>query len=107
MSRKLRLDMRVPSSWSISPIAGINGLMFISLNIADAWLTKQVLAMGWQEINPIVRTYGTNMMVKGFLALAIALALVRFGKTKLLWTLNAFMSAVVLWHCAGLLHLIP
>ena len=99
--------MRVASISRISPTIGINGSVFVGLNIADAWLTKQLLAIGWWEINPIVNTYGSNIIIKGLLALAIALALVRFGKTKLLWALNAFMSAVVLWHCAGLFHLIP
>lgn len=80
----------------------IGGLLFIGLNIADAWLTNQVLEAGWHEINPVVSSYGTNMVIKGFLALAIVVALVRFGKTRLLWLLNIFMLAVVLWLGAGL-----
>lgn len=101
------VEMKLPSSQSLSPTAGINCVLFVGLSIADAWLTGQLLTIGWWEINPIVLSYGSNMVIKGFLALAIALALVRFGKTKLLWPLNLFMMAVVLWHCAGYFHLIP
>lgn len=83
-------------------IDDINGLIFVGLNVADAWVTKQVLAIGWQEVNPIISAYGTNMVIKGFLALAIVLLLVRFGKTKLLWVLNLCMVVVVLWLGTGL-----
>lgn len=81
-------------------------LLFVGLSVGDAWLTNQLLAAGWQEINPVVRPYGTNTIIKGALALAIALALVRFGKTKLLGILNIFMLALVLWLTAGLLHIL-
>lgn len=81
-------------------------LLFVGLSVGDAWLTNQLLTRGWQEINPIVRPYGTNMLIKGALALAVALALVRFGKTKLLRILNMFMLVLVLWLSAGLLHIL-
>ena len=81
-------------------------LLFVGLSVGDAWLTNQLLTRGWQEINPIVRPYGTNMLIKGALALAVALVLVRFGKTKLLRILNIFMLVLVLWLAAGLLHIL-
>jgi len=81
-----------------SRVAICNGLLFIGLNIADAWLTKGLIAMGCREGNSIVVAYGTNMVIKGFLALAIVLALIRFGKTKLLWILNICMLVIVLWN---------
>ncbi len=96
--------MRLPSSHSISRAAIISGLLFVALNIVDAWLTRQLLGLGWQEINPLVIHYGANIWIKGFLAIAIALALVAFGKTKLLWALNICMFAVVLWLCGGLFY---
>jgi hypothetical protein len=74
------------------------GHVFVSLNIADAWLTNQLIAMGSHEGNPIVVTYGYNMLVKALLALAVVLLLVRFGKSKLLWVLNICMLAVVIWN---------
>ncbi len=89
---------------SISPTDVINLLLFVGLNIGDAWLTSQVLDSGWQELNPIVRLYGGNMVAKAFVALATTLVLVRFGKAKLLWILNIFMLVLVLWLSAGLLY---
>jgi len=71
---------------------------FVSLNIADAWLTNQLIAMGGREGNPIVVAYGDNILVKAFLALAVVLLLIRFGKSKLVWALNICMLAVVFWN---------
>jgi len=89
--------MRSPSIGTPTLAGGINGLMFIGLNLADAWVTKQLLAHGGGEANAIASTYGDDMLIKGFLALAIALLLVRLGKAKLLSVLNICMVAVVFW----------
>lgn len=79
-------------------------IAFVGLNLADAWLTEQLIAAGGGEANRLVRAYGSNMLlIKGFLALAIALLLVRFGKAKLLFALNLCMVAVVLWTWGWLL----
>jgi len=75
----------------------VSGLLFIFLNVADAWVTKQLLAHGGSEANTIVSAYGSNMLIKGLVALAIVLILVRLDTTKLLWVLNMSMVAVVLW----------
>ena len=96
--------MRLPSSHSLSRATVISGLIFVGLNIVDAWLTKQLLGLGWQEINPFVVHYGANIVIKGFLASAVVLVLVAFGKAKLVWVLNICMFAVVLWLGSGLLH---
>ncbi len=89
---------------SISVTAEISVVLFVGLNIGDAWLTKQLLAIGCQEANPLVSGYGANMVIKGFLALAIVLGLGWSGKAKLLWILNICMVAVVLWNTGWLLY---
>ncbi len=79
-------------------------ILFVGLNVADAWLTEQLLTAGGGEANPLVSAYGSKMLIiKGFLALAIALLLVRFGKSKLLFALNLCMVVVVLWTWGWLL----
>lgn len=82
-----------------------SAIAFVGLNVADAWLTKQALDIGSREANPIVAPYGDNMLIKGLLALAIVVALVKFGKSKLLWVLNIGMLGVVLWNGIWLLQL--
>ena len=82
---------------TVNLTSGINGLVFVGLNLADAWVTKQLLAHGGSEANVLVSLYGSNMLIKGFLALAIVVVLVRLGKAKLLWVLNVCMVVVVLW----------
>ena len=81
-------------------MAIVSGLLFIGLNVADAWLTRQALAMGAFELNQVAVHFGDSMLIKGLLALGVVLALVRFGKPKLLWPLNLGMFAVVLWNSA-------
>lgn len=81
-----------------------NSLVFIGLNVADAWLTKQLIAIGSWEGNPIVASYGDNMLIKGVLALAVVLILARFGRLKLLWVLNVAILAVVFWNAAWLFN---
>ena len=72
-------------------------VLFVGLNVADAWLTRELIAVGGAEANPLVSLYGSNALIKGFLALAIVLILVRLDKAKWLKVLNIGMVAVVLW----------
>ena len=85
--------MRLPSTANNRT----NGLMFVGLNLADAWVTKQLLAHGGAEANPIASVYGSSFLIKGIVALAIVLILAGLGKGKLLKVLNICMLAVVLW----------
>jgi hypothetical protein len=81
-----------------------SSFFFISLNLVDAWLTKQAFAFGETELNPFVRffNFGDNLLVKGLLALAITLILWRVGKSHLLRYLNILMLTVVFWNTAVL-----
>lgn len=84
------------------------GLLFILLNIADAYLTKTGLSMGLAEGNPLVVHFASSMIAKGLIALAIVIGLYWFGREKSLWWMNLIVLAAVLWnfaHCAAL-HLI-
>ena len=85
--------------------AFVNGLVFIGLNVADAWLTKELLDIGSYEGNPLVTGYGSIVWFKGLLALVIIFLLLWFGKARLLWVLNICMLAVVLWNTGWLLYL--
>lgn len=78
-------------------------VLFVGLNLVDAWLTKELIAAGGGEGNPIVSAYGGNTLIKGFLSLAIALLLVGFGKARLVWMLTMCMVLVVLWTGGWLL----
>jgi len=85
------------------PQLTINGSAFISLNLADAWLTKVLIASGGGEANPLVSTYGADILIKGLLASAIVIVLIGLGKARLLPVLNICMVAVVLWTGGWLL----
>ena len=79
-------------------------VLFVALNLVDAWLTKQAFALGETELNPVVSYfgYGDNLVMKGLLALAIALVFWRFGKSHLFRYLNILMLLVVFWNSAVL-----
>ena len=89
--------MRLATTVTPKLVDSTNSLIFVGLNLADAWVTKELLAHGGSEANPIVSAYGSNALIKGFLALAIVLILVRLDKAKLLKVLNIGMVTVVLW----------
>ena len=97
--------MRLPTVTARGRFLGHIGFMFLAfvgLNIADAWVTKQLLAHGGGEANPLA-VYGSDMLFKGLAALAVGLVLLRFGKLRLLKVLNICMVAVVLWSGGWLL----
>ena len=56
------------------------GILFVALNLADSWLTKQALALGMIEFNPIVRHfgYGDSLALGLLLPLAIIPILLYF-----------------------------
>jgi len=97
--------MRLPLREPLRLTAAISGSLFVGLNVADALLTERLLAIGGAEANRMSIFYGglasgaygySLVIVKGFLALVIVVALVWFGKSKLLWLLNIGISVVVL-----------
>ena len=75
-------------------------VVFVGLNIADAYLTKMSLMAGAIEINPLMTGIGSSMISKGLLGLVIALALYYFGKESMLWLLNIALFGIVLWNSA-------
>ena len=75
------------------------GLVFVGLNILDAQLTGTALVLGASELNPIAATgFGSSMLLKGLLSLAIAIALVLFKRGRLLKPLCFGMLLIVLWN---------
>jgi len=81
----------------------MNGLLFIGLNLADAWFTGELIALGDGEANSIVSAYANSLIIKGLLSLAAVTILVATGKAKLLGLLNVCMLLVVIWNGGWLL----
>jgi len=75
------------------------GIGFILLNVVDAYLTEEALAMGAVELNPVGILWG-NMVVKGLIAVAIVAALCLCKKEKLLFPLSLGMAAICFWNFA-------
>lgn len=74
--------------------------LFVTLNVLDAYLTKSALAVGAMELNPVMTTIGSSMIIKGALAIVLVFLLFYFGKERTLWPLNLMLFGVVLWNLA-------
>jgi len=79
-------------TWGRWPPASI----FVLLNVVDARLTTQLLNHGGAEAVWWSSHFNSNAMVKGLLALLVALLLIRFNRAYLLNWLNIGMVFVVL-----------
>lgn len=74
-------------------------VIFIGLNILDAWLTGAALGAGSYELNPFLGArFGSSMLVKGLIAAGIVMALVMFKRDRLLKLLNFGMILVCAWN---------
>ncbi len=79
-------------------------VVFIGLNILDAWLTRVALGLGSQELNPFLGArFGSSMLVKGLIAAGIVLALVSFKRDRLLKLLNVGMVIICAWNGLAIL----
>jgi ABC-type transport system involved in multi-copper enzyme maturation permease subunit len=77
----------------------LNGAIFVGLNLADAQFTKIALADGAIEIMPFAQFFGSSLLAKGLLALAVVALLVLFRKPKLLRPLNIGIGTLAAWGC--------
>ena len=84
-------------------------VLFVGLNIFDALLTKTSLAMGAAELNPIAVSFGSSILFKALLAIAIIVPLYYFGRERLLWLVNFGLLGIVVWNLQilGMLNLSP
>jgi hypothetical protein len=79
-------------------------VVFIGLNILDAWLTGLALGAGNYELNPFLgMKFGSNMLVKGLISAGIVAALVLFKRGRLLKPLSLGMSIICTWNCVTVL----
>jgi hypothetical protein len=79
-------------------------VVFIGLNILDAWLSGLALGTGHYELNPFLGTrFGSNMLVKGLISAGIVAALVLLKRDRLLKPLSLGMSLICTWNCVVVL----
>lgn len=75
------------------------GIVFIELNILDAQLTGLALSLGSSELNPILGSnYGSNIMFKSVVSIAVIAILLWCNNGRLLKYLNFGMCAIVVWN---------
>jgi len=75
-------------------------IIFVLLNVTDAYLTKMGLAAGAIEINPLMPAIGSSILFKGLIAAALVGVLYFFRKERILWLMNFVLFGVVVWNSA-------
>jgi hypothetical protein len=74
-------------------------VVFIGLNILDAWLTGIASAAGNYELNPLLgMRLGGNILIKGLISAGIVTALVLFKRGNLLKPLSLGMLVICVWN---------
>jgi len=73
-------------------------ITFVVLNVTDAYLTQLVLALGGIELNPLAVPFGSSMLARGMLAVAVGTAILFAGKRGWLRSLNVMILWVVVWN---------
>lgn len=73
-------------------------MIFVGLSIADAYLTQLVLAAGGVELNPLAVPFGSSMLARGLLAVAIVATISFAGRRHWLRPLNVLVLWVVVWN---------
>jgi hypothetical protein len=74
-------------------------VVFIGLNILDAWLTGIALGAGNYELNPLLSMrLGGNLPIKGLISAGIVTALVLFKRDSLLKPLSLAMLVICAWN---------
>jgi len=73
-------------------------LLFIGLNVADAYLSGVGIRMGSHETLPWSQVFSSSMLAKGLVALAIVLGLYWFGREKSLWWMNIIVFGACAWN---------
>jgi hypothetical protein len=79
-------------------------IVFIGLNIVDAWLTGLALGVGSYELNPFLGAkFGSSMLVKGLIGFLIVTAVVLSKRGGLLKPLSLGMLLICVWNGLAIL----
>ena len=73
-------------------------IAFVVLNVLDAYLTSTAIALGSSELNPVVTGFGSSILFKGLISVAIVMALLLLKREKLFKPLTTGMLCIVLWN---------
>jgi len=74
-------------------------VVFIGLNILDAWLTRLALGAGSYELNPFINIgFGSDLLLKGLVSFLIVVVLVLLNRGGLLKPLSLGMLLICVWN---------
>lgn len=87
----------------------LTAIIFVGLNITDAFLTETALELGAIEgnLSLLAVSFGANILIRALFAIVVVLFLYCRGRESILWGINFIIFGVVLWNLwvCGLLQL--
>ena len=75
-------------------------LIFIGLNVFDAWLIRIDMGLGAIDINPLTPPFMANLLARSLIAIVVVVTLNPVRKENLLWWANIVLAGVLSWHLA-------
>jgi hypothetical protein len=81
----------------------LSSLLFVGLNVADAYLTRVAIGTGFAtegNMSLVAQAFGSNMLAKALLSVLAVLVMNRIGNSWSLWLANLGMFGVVFWNAA-------
>jgi hypothetical protein len=79
----------------------VAAVVLVALNIADALLVTQYLALGVIHLNPLSPPIMANLVARSLAAVAVSLVIFFFDKKNLLWWLDAAVLGFIGFHLVG------
>ena len=75
-------------------------IIFVGLNITDAFPTKTALELGAIEgnLSLLAVSCGANILIRALFAIAVVIFLYWRGRERILWGINFIIFGVVLWN---------
>ena len=81
----------------------LGDLLFVWLNVADAYLTKVAIDAGFGiegNLSSVAQALGSNVLAKALLSVLVILLMRWLNKNWCLWLANLIMFGVVVWNAA-------
>ena len=79
----------------------LGDLLFVWLNVADAYLTRVAIGAGFGiegNLSPVAQALGSNVLAKALLSVLAILLMRWLNKNWCLWLANLVMLGVVVWN---------
>jgi len=79
----------------------VAAVVLVALNVADAILVTQYLALGAIQLNPLAPPIMANLVARSLAAIVVIVVVFLFDKKNLLWWLDFVVLGLIGFHLVG------